>query len=423
MDPTRTTSEPRPRATGRVPRLGPSATFALLAASVFVQANGIGVLFPLLARIQAVDHLATWSLGIMSGASFLATLAAQVGVARLLDGRRARPVLLGGLVLAAGGPLWFSLSHTLWALTAARGVGGAAYAVVMPAALRAGAVGVAPERRGHRLGLLSSAQMAGIVTGPLVGVALYAVGGVALPFQAISAASALILVAVVAVRGAGAVAVTAVDADGAAPISPAGRPRVISPAVVAVLLLAVAAQLPSGLYDALWSRLLTDRGAGTALIGLSLALFGLPFVALAPLGGRLAGRRSPLPWAAGGIGVSALFLGSYGLVASPAVIILLGVFEACAQAVAVPGGYAAVAAVFPERWAATGQGWYSGAGTAAAGLASVAGAPLYGAYGPPLVFVSGAVVCVLATLAALGVWRRSEIPTEAPPAVALDRAA
>jgi MFS family permease len=384
---------------------GRRATFVLLAGAVFVQANGIGVLFPLLARIQAVHHLATWGLGVMSGASFLATLATQVTFSRLLDGRRARRVLLGGLGLSVAGALWFSLAGSLWALTAARGLGGIAYAVVMPAALRAGSVGVDRARRGHRLGLLSSVQMGGIVTGPLVGVGLYSIGGLALPFQVVAAASALILIGVMAVPSAG--RVPEADREHSRGETRIPRPRATSPAVVAVLLLAVAAQLPNGLYDALWSRLLTDRGAGTGLIGLSLALFGVPFMVLAPAGGRLAGRRAPLPWAAAGLAVSCVFMASYGLVASPVLIVILGVFEACAQAVVVPGGYAAVGAVFPDRWAATGQGWFSGSGTAAAGLASLAGAPLYGAFGPGMVFVTGAMVCVGCALAAVVTWRRS----------------
>lgn len=377
----------------------------LLALSVFVQANGIGALFPLLARIQTADHLPTWGLGVMSGASFFATLAAQVAVSRLLDGPRARLVLLGGLVLAVAGPLWFSLAGSLAALTAARAASGAAYAVVMPAALRAGSVGIEAARRGHRLGLLSSAQMAGIVTGPLVGVGFYAVGGLAAPFQLIAVASAVLFLAVLVVPSAGAVPEPDPDPGAFGAAGTADRPKVSSPAVVAILLLAVAVQLPSGLYDALWSRLMTDRGASTALIGLSLALFGLPFIALAPLGGRLAGRRAPFAWTAGAVVVCAGFLASYGLVASPVVIVVLGLFEASAQAVVVPGGYATVAVVFPDRWAATGQGWFAAAGTAAAGLASVGGASLYAAFGPGVVFVSGAATCLACTLAALVPWR------------------
>lgn len=385
-------------------------TFGLLAAAVFVEAVGIGVLFPLLARIQSARHLPTYGLGLMSSASFFASLAGQLGVARHLDGRRARPVLLAALVLASVAPLWFALGTDLWSLTASRALGGIAYGVVMPAALRAGTAGVPAAERGGRLGLLSSAQMAGIVLGPLAGVGLYSIGGLSLPFEAVAGAQVVILVALLAVPGAG----TVPEADAAdRDEQPVRRPRVTSPAVVAVLLIAVAAQLPNGLYDALWSRLLTDRGASTVLIGLSLALFGIPFVILAPIGGRLANRRAPLVWAAGGLIVASAFMASYGVVTIPALIVVLGVFESCAQAIVVPGGYAATASVFPDRLAATGQGWFSGAGTAAAGLAAIVAAPAYAAFGPGPVFAGGAATSALCAALGVVVWRR-RAPAEAP---------
>lgn len=393
---------PAPAAPSRVRRPG---TFVLLASAVFAEAVGIGVLFPLLARIQAAHHLPTYSLGLMSSASFFASLLGQIGVARFLDGRRARSVLLTALGLACLAPLWFALAGQLWTLTAARAVGGVAYGVVMPAALRAGTAGIAAEDRGSRLGLLSSAQMAGIVLGPLAGVGLYAVGGLSLPFEAVSAAQALILVALLLTPGAGSVPAAEGTAPRSAPEGP--RPRIASPAVIAVLLIAVASQLPNGFYDALWSRLLTDRGASTILIGLSLALFGIPFVILAPVGGRLANRRAPLPWAAGGLVVAACFMASYGMVKVPVLIVVLGVFESCAQAIVVPGSYAATATVFPDHLAATGQGWVSGAGTAAAGVAALVAAPAYAALGPAPVFAGGAAFSALCAAASVTVWRRS----------------
>lgn len=392
---------------GAPTRVRRPGTFVLLAAAVFVEAVGIGVLFPLLARIQAAHRLPTYSLGLMSSASFFASLLGQLGVARFLDGRRARIVLLGALTLAAVAPLWFALAGQLWSLTAARAVGGVAYGVVMPAALRAGTAGIASEDRGARLGLLSSAQMAGIVLGPLAGVGLYALGGLSLPFEVVSAAQALIVVALLFTPGAGSVAAGEV-ADTAGSAGPDARPRIASPAVMSVLLIAVASQLPNGFYDALWSRLLTDRGASTILIGLSLALFGMPFVLLAPLGGRLANRRAPLPWAAGGLIVAAGFMASYGMVRIPAFIVVLGVFESCAQAIVVPGSYAAVAMVFPDRLAATGQGWVSGAGTAAAGVAALVAAPAYAVLGPGPVFAGGAVVSAVCAAASVRMWRRGQ---------------
>jgi MFS family permease len=411
------------RATASRSRSG--GLFPLLCTAVLLEALGIGALFPLLARIQDADHFATFGLGVMSGANFFATLATQVAVGRHLDGRRAPVLLAAGLALGAGASIWFGLASSLWTLAAARALGGVSYGIVMPAALRAAAIGVDPRRRGARLGRVSSVQMAGIVLGPMLGTALASIGGLRAPFLLVGAATAVVLVVLVLLPAGGVVrsvpasaaaglAVTAAG-PGAAPepgalevgAQPPRAPSPLSATVVALLLLAAASQLPTGLYDSLWSRLLTDRGASSLLIGLSLSAFGVPFVVLAPLGGRLASRRRPLQWAAGGLALSGACMVLYGVLASPLVITGVGLVEACAQAVAVPAGLAAVAASFPDRFAATGQSWFSGAGTAAAGTSALLGAPAYAAFGPTAVFAAGATASVVLALASVATARRA----------------
>lgn len=352
------------------------------------------MIFPLLAHIQAVHHLPTYSLGLMSGGSFFAALAAQVGIGRFLDGGRARRILLAGMAAGVVALVWFANAGDLWQLVASRALGGVAYGIVGPAALREASVGATGEKRGSRLGLLSSSMMAGIVVGPLAGSLLFALGGIALPFECLAAVTAAVAVAV-------GLSPSPSHAGAEAGGSRARLADLPLRAVVAVLLIAAASQLPNGLYDSLWSRLLTDRGASELLIGVSLSAFGIPFVALAPLGGRLAERRGPLLAAGLAILGADAFMSSYGFVPSPIVITLLGMGEACVQAVAVPAGYAAVARVFPEKLAATGQGWFSGSGTAAAGIAAVAGAPLYAVVGSGAVFAGGAVASALLVTAAL----------------------
>lgn len=437
--------------------------FGLLALAVALEAVGVGMLYPLLARIQDAHHLPTYGLGLMSGSNFFAALLAQVGVSRFLDGRRAGAILVGGLTLGVAAAAWFGLASTLWAFSASRALGGVSYGIVMPAALKASTTGVSRGLRGSRLGRLSSAQMSGIVLGPLLGTGLAEAGGVSTPFLVLAGATAAVTLVFLVLEASGAglgaltrrAGSTRPAADGATPAAldgrgvtpapevpakdtgaeatcgappgaapPAGvelgqpgsdaglrpaqsrRPSPLSRPVLGLLLLAVAAQLPTGLYDALWSRLLTDRGADTLLIGISLTLFGIPFVALAPLGGRLAGRRAPLAWAVGALLIAGCFMASYGFVPSPLVITALGALEACAQAVAVPGAYAAVSATFPDRFTATGQGWFSAAGTTAAGLAAVSGAPIFAAVGPGPLFAGGAAVSMCFALAAGVVGRR-----------------
>jgi MFS family permease len=376
------------------------ARLAVLGAAVFLEAAGMGALFPLLAKIQSEHHLPTYALGLMSGANFFAALSAQLGVGRFLDGRRARRVLLIGLLVGSLSLVWFARAGNLWELVASRALSGVSYGIVGPASLREAAIGTTGERRGQRIGILTSLMMAGVVIGPLFGSLLAVAGGVPLPFEVLAALIGVLFV-VAAVPSRRQAAVTPEEI-----VSEPG-PQLRSRAVIAVLLFAAASQLPNGLYDSLWSRLLTDRGADELLIGLSLSLFGLPFILLAPFGGRMAERRGPLLAASIALIVSDVFMGSYGFVPWPVVIIVLGVAEACAQCVAIPGGYAAVARLFPEARAATGQGWFSGAGTAAAGMSAVAGAPVYAALGPGAAFGGGAALSVLIALLSLIVAGRS----------------
>ncbi len=369
----------------------------MLGAAVLVDAAGVGTLFPLLARIQNEHHLPTYALGLMSGANFFAALLAQVGVGRFLDGARSHRILLVGLAVGSLSLVWFAHSGDLWQLVASRALSGVSYGIVGPAALRAAAIGVEGERRGQRLGLLSSLMMTGIVIGPLLGSLLAVLGGVPLPFEVLAGLLAVLFFAFAFA----AVPTRAAGDDDVNATGPAPARGLLTRGVVAVLLFGAASQLPNGLYDSLWSRLLTDRGANELLIGLSLSLFGLPFIVLAPFGGRMAERRGPLIAATIALIVSDVFMASYGFVPSPIVILVLGVGEACAQCVAIPGGYAAVARVFPEARAATGQGWFSGSGTAAAGMAAVAGAPVYAALGSGAVFAGGAGLSAVVAVASL----------------------
>ncbi len=362
----------------------------LLVGATIVLSAGNSVVFPLLADLQDAFGLPTWGLGLLSGASFLAGLVAQIVMAPQADRGRARLLLIIGLVLTLGALGWFVVGTELWHFVAARGLEGLALGCFLPAA-RSVVIRADPEHVGQNLGRLSAAELGGFLLGPLVGAVLADQIGLDAPFIALGAAVALALVALL---------VLPLDTGGVGGATSAGPLAAFEllrhRAVVAAALIALALTLPVGVYDALWARYLDDRGASTLFIGASLALYGVPYVLLAPAGGRLADRFGPVRVAVRVIVMIAPMIVLYGLFRSPWLIMAVSIVEGAVQAAAVPAMQSAMAEATPPERVAAGQGLAGAVGLAGAGVAALGAAPLYGLAGPEVVFVlAGAVTLAL----------------------------
>ena len=61
----------------------------------------------------------------------------------------------------------------------------------------------------------------------------------------------------------------------------------------ATLAVAVAFYVTIGMFEAIWAVLLRDRGAETWLIGLTLSLFTVPMIFLAPIGDASRNAEDP----------------------------------------------------------------------------------------------------------------------------------
>jgi predicted MFS family arabinose efflux permease len=169
------------------------------------------------------------------------------------------------------------------------------------------------------------------------------------------------------------------------------------PGVCVAALLALALFLPVGIYDALWARYLEDRGAGPVFVGVTLAMYGVPFVALASTGGRVADRVGAVRSAFLCLWLVAPLTFLYGAFRSLGLILIVALTEAVIQAVAVPASQAAMAKAAPPGSAAAGQGLAGALQQLGAGLMALLAAPVYGASGPLIVFGGAAVL-----LAAIG---------------------
>jgi MFS family permease len=145
------------------------------------------------------------------------------------------------------------------------------------------------------------------------------------------------------------------------------------------VLLAFTQFVPVGMYDALWSRYLADRGASTLFIGLSLTLFSVPFGALATVGGRVADRFGAFPVAVVFLAATVPLTVAYGILRHPMAVVIAALLESVLQAVVVPATLANLAHAAPPGRAAAAQGLGGAAGLLGAASLSLAAAPIYGA--------------------------------------------
>ncbi len=382
----------RPRST--------SSDRALLVAAFALMAS-TSVVFPLLPEIQDTHGLPTSALGLIGAAPFFAGLVVQLGFSRFADRGHSRSLMAAGMVLGCVSLIGMAAGSTLLEFVLARAVSGVALGLFLPAA-RASAAGTDQREIAHHLGKLSSAELSGIVAGPVLGAAIAGVFGLSAAFL-VFAALGLAIAAFAGPR----LPNRAVPA-GAVPTR--GVTRLLRRrGVLGALLLVVAIEFPVGMYESVFARYLTDRGASSLFIGFFALAFGLPFVLLAATGGRIADRVGPARAAAITTLVVAPIIASYGFPDRPVVLAAMGVIEACFQAVAIPASRAAMVFACPPEHVAAGQGFAGAAGLLATGITALVAPLLYETWGPVVMCMTIGGFVALFALGAIALDRRDMV--------------
>src|SRR5205807_2446820 len=192
--------------------------------------------------------------------------------------------------------------------------------------------------------------------------------------------------------------------------------------LLAALAAAVAFYTTIGVFEAVWAVLLRDRGAGTWLIGLTLSLFTVPMIFLAPIGGRVAQRRGPLRTVAVSITVATACTFCYGVFRVLWVLLAISIVHAVADSFTMPGNQVGVAVATPPHQLAAGQGLLGAAGLATAGLVGLASGALYDHAGPFTLFTLTAIWMLACLGSALVLGRELLGPVEGlgvPPSTAV----
>lgn len=349
---------------------------------------GVGLIFPLLAEFQDRYGFSAAGLGLISASTFISALVAGVGLAQLADRGRARALLVVGLVGTACSLVWFSFATELWQFVGARAVEGLAAGIFVPAARKVVTAGD-PLQAGRRLGMLTSAELAGFLMGPVIGAAL---SGITLQTPFILVASICLVFVVVAVR----VRLPRLEESDRTRSSLSSVAMLRRPRVAGAALLSLALFLPVGVYDAMWSRYLTDRGASTLLIGAGLSLYAVPVILLATWGGRLADRYGAVRVATIALCFVIPMTVGYGLLTVPLLITALAFAEGVPQAVANPAVQAAMLDACAGDEVAAGQGLAYAVNQVGAGVSALVAPIVYAATGPETLFVAvGALMAVV----------------------------
>ena len=356
---------------------GPILPLLIAEATVWA---GFGALLPILPIYFTQHGVSLPMLGIVVAAWPAARLIGEPIFGRIADSAPRRTMMVIGLLAAsvfAVAPL-FVVDLGVVALILTRVGAGLAAAMYDPAARGYLADASPPERQGETFGLYGAAQMGGLMLGPAIGgIAAGLTGNPTTPFWMASifvfAAGVLVLIRVPELPHPPRTSAQADTADarpGTAPgpeaggSEPVGRPtRLRNRLLVAAIVIGVGSYFAGGSYEVVWSLYLTSLGAGLGMIGLTFFTFALPILLLSPVMGRYIDHEGGFLALVLGMAVVAISGALYGLVPNVWFVILFGLVEGTAFALASPAQFLLVARASPAGRSSTAQGIFGAAGT------------------------------------------------------------
>jgi MFS family permease len=373
---------------------------------VAVTTMSLGAVFTMLAEFRDRLGISESGLGVMVAMGFFSAFFSQIGLSRFADRGHSKVMIRMGLVTLVSAHLVMAVATELWQLIGSRVLLGLGVGLIIPAVRRV-VILSDPANVGANVGLLGSFDVSGFVAGPLVAAVMVELTGFRSPFLALAALTAAIIPFV-----------TRLPADSGAVSTERNVMRALLSrrAIQATLMVAIGWFAMLGAFESVWAVMLTDRGAETWMIGLTLSIIVAPMVVLAPRGGQIAQRHGPIRVAAFGVLAVIPCVAFYGFIDSLFLLAVVAVLQGIGDSVTFPATQVAAAMAAPDDQLASAQGLLGATLELVAGVAALAAGVMYDNWGAPAVFGGSAVVMALgvvgaavlaAPLAAAGdpVWR------------------
>ena len=275
---------------------------------------------------------------------------------------------------------------------------GASAGAVEVASLALVSSAVPIERRGRATSRIYSAMFIGIFIGPVAGAAV-GVSHMGLLFTTTALLSVLASIPVLTSK--------VIRAHDKIP-EPSDEPLVrIVPnrSLIGAIILAATIGLFTGVYESCWSLLMQYRHATQFQIGLSWAVFSLPYVFFIRSSGWLADHADRRLLALGGVSISVIMFLTWPHLTSPTAMIILNCIDALAYALVMPSAESLLTQGRSDAELGRVQGLYATSSTAAIMISAALSGLLFG-ISPGLPFTVTAPVVGIAVISVAIIWRK-----------------
>ncbi len=347
----------------------------------FLLTSALGVVFVFLEDVQADRGLADWEIGVVAATGFGAALLAQLALSPMADRGTTRPLAVLALLAGIVGPIGFAYGQTMLVLATSRGLSGIGLGLFGLLARKA-LLGLDATGGGRKLGMLLSTAVAGFIIGPVIG-AVFEPLGFEAPFLAVSIALLFVGVPATATILRTEIAASPVD------YSDLGR-LIRRPKVQAAMLVQVVVYGFIGVFDAIVDRFLTDLGASTATIAVTILFVGGPMLVLPRIAGDMAERNGGATVMLPALLILIPAMAGYGLAGSVVVVTMFGFLHGTGESFASISAQVLVLEVTGAERAAVGSALLDAAGLSAATLTAALAPTVYGAAGARTLFVGTA---------------------------------
>ena len=168
-----------------------AAAVALVTAACFTDIVAYSIAVPVLPDLSRRLGASPTMIGLLFGSFGVTMLLVSVPMGAISDRIGRKPPMLGGLAALAASTLLFAYATALPALFTARLVQGAADAITWVVGFALVADLYAPDERGRVTGIILGGTSIAYMVGPSIGGWLYEMGGIRMPFLAVTAMTAL----------------------------------------------------------------------------------------------------------------------------------------------------------------------------------------------------------------------------------------